>query len=106
MDTSTSSVVQNTSNEFDASTSSTTELDASTSELDASALSANASTLSAIPCTTPHLQGSRVISLDKLHDSIHTITCTRHWAACESPVELIGEVKHDGHSISKMHKMQ
>jgi len=73
MDTSTSSVVQKTSNELDASTLSTTELDASTSELDANGSSANASTLSAIPCIKPHLKGSRVISLDKLHDAIHTI---------------------------------
>ena len=36
MDTSTSSVVQNTSNELDASTSRASELDGSTSELEAS----------------------------------------------------------------------
>ena len=49
------------------------------------------STSSLSPCTTPHLKGSRVISLEKLRD---TITC--HSTACQSVVELIGKVKHDG----------
>ena len=70
MDSSTSAIGQNTSNDFDVSTSSES------------------------PCTTPHLKGSRVISLEKLQDAIHTIT--HHSTACQSVVELKGEVKCDG----------
>ena len=70
MDSSTSASVQNTSADTDVNNSSTS------------------------PCTTPHLKGSRVISLEKLRDAIYTITC--HSAACQSAVELIGEVRRDG----------
>ena len=70
MNSSTSAIGQNTSTDLDISTSSVS------------------------PCTTPHLKGSRVISLEKLHDAIHTIT--RHTTAYQSVVELIGEVKRDG----------
>ena len=40
-----------------------------------------------------YLVGSRIISLQKLHDIIKTIT--RHSVACQSPVELIGEVRRN-----------
>ena len=70
VDSSTSTISQNTSTDLDVSTSTVS------------------------PCTTPHLKGSRVISLEKLRDVILTITC--HSTACQSVVELIGEVKRDG----------
>ena len=41
-----------------------------------------------------HLEGSRIISLQKLRDAIYTIT--QHSAVCNSPVDLIGEVKRNG----------
>ena len=41
-----------------------------------------------------HLAGSRIINLQKLHDAIQTIT--QHSVACQSPVELIGEVRRNG----------
>ena len=41
-----------------------------------------------------HLEGNRIISLQKLHDAICTIT--QHNAACKSPVDLIGEVQRNG----------
>ena len=40
-----------------------------------------------------YLVGSRIISLQKLHDAIKTIT--QHSVACQSPVELIGEVQRN-----------
>ena len=40
-----------------------------------------------------HLEGSRIISLQKLRDVIYTIT--QHSAVCNSPVDLI-EVKQNG----------
>lgn len=45
-----------------------------------------------------HLEGSRIISLQKLHDAIRTIT--QHSAACKSPVDLIGEVQRNGLSTT------
>ena len=44
--------------------------------------------------TNLHLEGSRIFSLHKLREIIHTIT--QHSAACKSPVELVGEVKRNG----------
>ena len=41
-----------------------------------------------------HLAGSRIINLQKLHDAIQTIT--QHSVACQSPVELIGELRRNG----------
>ena len=41
-----------------------------------------------------HLAGSRIISLEKLHDAIFTIS--KHSISCLSPVELIGEVQRNG----------
>ena len=43
--------------------------------------------------STTHLAGSRIISLQKVHDAIQTITW--HSAACQSPVELIREVRRN-----------
>ena len=67
MDSSTSASVQNTSTDTDVNN------------------------LSNSPYTTLHLKDSGVISLEKLCDTIYTITC--HSAACQSVVELIGEVR-------------
>jgi len=52
------------------------------------------SSLNTNPCTTPHLKGSQVISLEKLCHVIYTITCNN--TACQSAVELMSEVKHNG----------
>ena len=53
----------------------------------------NISSYSRLPDNT-HLAGSRIISLEKLHDAIATIS--RHSISCLSPVELIGEVQRNG----------
>ena len=45
-----------------------------------------------------HREGSRIISLEKLRDAIHTIT--QHSATSKSPVDLIGEVKRNGLSTT------
>ena len=52
------------------------QIDSSTSAIDQNtSTDLNVSISSASPCTTSHLKGSRVISLEKLLDALHTITC-------------------------------
>ena len=55
---------------------------------------ASISTVQPISSSASHLDGSRIINLQKLNDAVQTTT--QHTLSCQSPVELIGEVYSTG----------